>query len=742
MESAGRVRVALSRSDRFSPQATTQLWRRAARSAICILLLAACQDATAVGESSGSDVSVVVLPCDQQIIPEPGCEDPGPPAGGGINPADTYVAANVEQSYTTTILDPVTGAPQTLASSPVSFKLEAGFSTASGLDIVQHVYADPGEDDGIRVARVEGNSATEWDFAGNPTEPTQSEINQEVLNPLATMPDLSGFPSVIDVIASGEVGTVNVSAVANQMSQVSARVAQLQNGTKASMVDGSHLSLSIAGPANAGQSPDLTASFERVKSGQWVLRTIENVTVVRSGNQSGTLLARFRVKGLRVRRNHDADRRREAKRARRLAGYQDATSTAGITLRKPSAAVGLSTTPPEPWEDSGIIAWNPPTVLPFPFTPPTTPAPGLVNNANLETTDEERAGCGNEGGDAAFAAANYRPLRSGDRIVFQHGFGSGPCTWQYYVPRFPSYGAGGRVIGKTNTKLTYEQQAAALKSQLPAGRNNFIFVGHSNGGIISRYLAQTEPAGFARSVITINSPHAGVAVLNGIEDVYSFFRPFYVAASVIVARRSLGYENMRAWTSPKSLINQIFDRDAVILQQAAPGSQFLDALSRRSEAHFRRYALRSEVDRTWQSVRTICDLNSDAAGVPKGRRCVKDAKRTVKRVAIQSGIFKLLSIASTLAAAVYPPLGALAPSFAYVAKTSAAHVALMFATDVLWQVIVTKLSASDGFILSSSQRWPLATQERIITSADSHVGSTKSEKTRLILDVLLTAARR
>jgi hypothetical protein len=184
---------------------------------IAFIFIAACADKGAgiASPAEPGGLSASVIPCDQQFIPEPDCQDPGPPAGGGINPNDSYVAANVVQSFTTTVFDAVTGETNTIESPAVPLTIEAGYSLATGADVIQYVYADNGEATGVRVIRLDGQTAYELDAAGNPAEPAPGDLDGETVNVLDGMPDLSMFPSVIDVIAGGATGFVNVRALSD-----------------------------------------------------------------------------------------------------------------------------------------------------------------------------------------------------------------------------------------------------------------------------------------------------------------------------------------------------------------------------------------------------------------------------------------------------------------------------------------------------------------------------------------------
>lgn len=437
---------------------------------------------------------------------------------------------------------------------------------------------------------------------------------------------------------------------------------------------------------------------------------------------------------MRISRNLEADRFRDAKRAKRFETFRDATAApASIASSKSRvgqvAGVSLDL---ENWSSTGIIHWNPPGALPYPEVPPTVAAPGL--DANSDKTEEEKRGCEN----ASFAASNMLPITSGRRIAFQHGILSGACTWQYPLPIFLTDGSGGRIIGNTQSLATYEEQAASFREQIPSNTNGWVLVGHSNGGVISRYLAQTQPSGFAKAVITINSPHAGARIVNRVAGVLSNLQWLTSAASTIYSRRSLGETSMAALVSPNSVLRRIFN-GGLVVEQMAPGSGFLAQLSTRPEAAFRRYAIRSQVTAEWQSVRVACDMRtSTSPSVPQGRRCVEDTKRYVKRAGFKVGVLAILSYVASLT----PYINIFSASLTYVAKTYATVLTLMYAVDWAWRDAFSSNEPSDGVVPMSSQRWPNADAERVIVGADSHVGSTKSDKVASEVRILINAAYR
>jgi len=400
-----------------------------------VIALGACHETSIVTPREPESVAASVIPCDQQLIPEPGCEDPGGPQGSGINPNDSHVTANVVQTYTTVIVDPATGVADTMPSSPIPYRLEAGYSIATGDDIVQHTYQPDEADDGVSTIRITGASAEELDANGNPAAPADGDLTGEIVNPLSGMPDLGMFPSVIDAIANGETGAFRVAAIADRMIALNTASLAVRSGVSARFVDDTHLDLSVADTKTTGRERrgSVDARFARQPDGGWVLRRMEQVTEIEAGGKRSALRSRTEIRGLRVVRNRQADRQRESKRATRFERWRDATRTPAGAEAPPA---NLSVVPTN-WSSTGIITWNPPGPLPFPFVPPTLSAP--FSASDWVRTAEEASGCEN----VAFAAANSVPVSGGDRIVFQHGFVSGPCTWAFLAPKFQAYAGGG-----------------------------------------------------------------------------------------------------------------------------------------------------------------------------------------------------------------------------------------------------------------------------------------------------------
>ncbi|HET9453798.1 MAG TPA: hypothetical protein VFO66_05920, partial [Gemmatimonadaceae bacterium] len=124
---------------------------------------------------------------------------------------------------------------------------------------------------------------------------------------------------------------------------------------------------------------------------------------------------------------------------------------------------------------------------------------------------------------AALMLLSTAEINAQDRpVVFQHGMASDGSTWNsmaqeiqrrlHVVPVQPSI----------DWKAREQDQASALAAivnshSATAGSASFPFVGHSNGGIVSREYRRQ--GGRIDGLLTLNSPHQGAAIatnfLNG-----------------------------------------------------------------------------------------------------------------------------------------------------------------------------------------------------------------------------------
>ena len=151
-------------------------------------------------------------------------------------------------------------------------------------------------------------------------------------------------------------------------------------------------------------------------------------------------------------------------------------------------------------------------------------------------------------------------------------------------------------------------------------------------------------------------------------------------------------------------------------------------LGRRGAFHFSAGAVSNAL--------TLDGVGIPSPGVPAGRRCVEDTKRYIKRTSFKSGLLAILAVVSSSV----PFINVFSSRLKYAAKSYVTVMMLMYAVDWAWRDAFSGNAPSDGVVPMTSQRWNGANDERVITAADSHVGSTKSNFLRVPLTSLLQSA--
>jgi pimeloyl-ACP methyl ester carboxylesterase len=111
---------------------------------------------------------------------------------------------------------------------------------------------------------------------------------------------------------------------------------------------------------------------------------------------------------------------------------------------------------------------------------------------------------------AAGAHAQDRP------VVFVHGLGSNPATWDAAVSVLTPQLAIAPLQASLQWQSFYESQVSELEQELGAQvPGNGIAVGHSNGGVVSRQWTRVHDLG---GLITIGSPNQGAPIVDHIFD--------------------------------------------------------------------------------------------------------------------------------------------------------------------------------------------------------------------------------
>lgn len=322
------------------------------------------------------------------------------------------------------------------------------------------------------------------------------------------------------------------------------------------------------------------------------------------------------------------------------------------------------------------------------------------------------------------------PLGSGSNIVFQHGLISSCNTWRRMHPWMAEKFSFGQVLipNLSSTSALSSQGTDLLGRMLSSGRNNFVMVGHSQGGLISRDVAQRlynngNPF-IARGVTSIGTPHQGAfvtlssrialitALSQGINSLWARGRcssPYDNDACFFAALISEGAAGYLVWYGLDAAVPATTD--------LLPFSNYLSNLNSGNEP-FVKVSIESRSTQRWVPMRIAGDTLCNPEDWCGGRtfyllsQIVYFAFRACSVAALFFGDFDIAIFCSRVAFA-------------------------MDRIDRLWDLLTSPGDGSDGIVTASSQIYPGATARYVVQDADSHVGSTRSDKIRPVLEAAL-----
>ena len=291
-------------------------------------------------------------------------------------------------------------------------------------------------------------------------------------------------------------------------------------------------------------------------------------------------------------------------------------------------------------------------------------------------------------------------------LVLQHGIWSDACTWQTARPALlAAFPFGVAVESRTGHQEGYWAQQQQLRSGLETvrgGREKFVFVGHSQGGVIARLAAQQLPASMVRGVVTLHSPNNGTLVAE----------PARQASAAAVTGRAIallpGLRPLGPFVAGIGALAPLVDdfrcdpsRAAVC--DARPGSGILQQVNAVATP-FRTVAIVGHARHDLVLVRLVGDFADPRGG--GGRSAV----RRVQRCRVYcTGLGVLLQFVP-----VYRGYGSLLIG----------AVGTVTALDLAWRGIYANGGGGDGFINAAGQPAYGDSVTRIVVSdADSHVGA-------------------
>jgi pimeloyl-ACP methyl ester carboxylesterase len=303
-------------------------------------------------------------------------------------------------------------------------------------------------------------------------------------------------------------------------------------------------------------------------------------------------------------------------------------------------------------------------------------------------------------------------------VVFQHGFLSSGKTWNRMTGWLnPLFEFGGETVPSLPSTDRLASQGTDLVNLLSGAQNDSILIGHSQGGLISRDVAQRRPD-LAAGVLTMDTPHQGVLLdLTGRAA---------LAGGLALGINSLA--SLAGCTSPSDnaacalaffLAVASFPVVNFALDSALPAttdlqpfglSPYINNLNSQPE-NFVRVGIEGHSDKRWLLERLGGDSQSNPDDTFGGRN-------TARATAAIFGAFITCAIIATLEGDF--DTAAICLGIALIMK----------AIDVFWNTVTSGTDASDGIVQGSSQHYPNATASYVISGADSHVGVTRSDKTR------------
>jgi pimeloyl-ACP methyl ester carboxylesterase len=305
---------------------------------------------------------------------------------------------------------------------------------------------------------------------------------------------------------------------------------------------------------------------------------------------------------------------------------------------------------------------------------------------------------------------------AGQNVVFQHGIFSSGKTWNRMRGWLdPIFEFGKESVPNLPSTDKLGTQATDLVNLLNGGQNDSVLIGHSNGGLIARDVAQRRPD-LAQGVATVDSPHLGVLLdQTGRQQLADALKKGIIALAS-AAGCTAPDDNpgcaiadfLANFSFP--VVNWALDSAIPASTDDKPGSVYLNNLNANAE-NFVRVGIEGHANKRWVLMRLGGDFISNPDDLFGGRNIALATQvayigfRTCEFLALLYGFFDIAAFCGGIADT-------------------------MDAIDRFWDKLTAPGDSSDGIVQGASQHYPNATASYVISGADSHVGATRSDKTR------------
>ncbi len=649
-----------------------------------------------------ASVAIALAACAQDESPTgpPRTVDPGTvplgsaaPIDGAINTNDTWVSFDGERDQTSVVYsnEPIFDARSdqyttTLSTATPTQVLhsESGYDAAGTLRYNEYRQT-PAEDpldtpvDPTTRIQVVGSDVTVYENTGEVSHSTEVDPSEPALAELGTLEGAQVTRAVVlDYDPVDGTATYSKSpspTPGERTSAVRIGVGRVRLSMTSTELLPVRLDNSAAGRAKHESKVDRTYRKDGAK---WVLEEV--ATTDRVDTDKGRIETRqsFRLKNVRWHFNKDKDAARAARRARILAQ--------------------VSPSPAAPRYNSGPGGFCIIDEYGNPCQPEDPPPPD-DGGGSTPPSDEVASACS-----TAEAGAPH--------VLFQHGIFSSGETWR----TLPSRLASDVKIGcKFRPSLSSTDRLADQSTQ-QAGRINgyklgsLFLIGHSQGGLISRYTAQHHPS-LVSGVITVGTPHRGAPITKTSRAVIGAVLAIPAAAALNGCTVDKGFRCGLGYAAAvviPVLATQGIDQAVPAFVDLKPGSNFQDNLNNTPES-FRRVGVQSHANRFLVEHRIQGDMENfpDA-----GRHAVHSAK---------------VKLAANVACGAVGWLVGLTTQAKKCALTAGGTIAI----DLIWNAMVSGFGKSDGIVPAGSQVYPNALRQITMKDkAPSHTGETNSEETR------------
>lgn len=342
-------------------------------------------------------------------------------------------------------------------------------------------------------------------------------------------------------------------------------------------------------------------------------------------------------------------------------------------------------------------------------------------------------------------------------VLFQHGFLSSGSTWARMTNWLnEDFQFGNELVTSLAATSPLANQGANLESIISnAGGNNYILIGHSQGGLIARYAAQYfqgtgsgSGTPLVQAVITMDTPHQGAfltlagpaAIGNGITklannlfDDSGCATPQDAATCAIASLIGVGVTQV---------VGQLVDSVGA-LNDLTPGSNFLTQLNSQNET-FSQAAILGNTDQPWLVTRVATSVTGIDPDAALGERDIADATEGVYvALNVVEGSYILAEIDwfdyCVFGDGAYDGDPYCDADFSGDIAFYAQIINDMDTINNYYNsLIAAPGDSSDGFVQLSSQAYPSSVALQYpINGADSHQASTRSPYDRSALDYIL-----